>query len=270
MHTLNTVRPNCTRSNGSIDIAMTGGKAPYSYNWQPNVSNTSSARNLSSGAYTVTVVDNNQCYKIINIALPDLSDLTASVSTTRNISCFGASDGIAVTTATGGNGPYSYLWSPSGRNTAVNNNLAAGIHNVTVTDANGCKTIATATIPQPPALTSALKLQHTFCGNDNGKADVEVRGGTGPYQYTWSPGNYTSAAAVNLAPGQHTVVITDKNGCTKNDTAIIFPSSAIQPQITQANVSCAGGLTGSIRANVSGGTTPYSFQWTGPTQTYHR
>ena len=92
---------------------MSGGAPPYSYSWLPNVSNTSTAKNLPSGAYTVTVLDNNLCSKIINIDLPDSTDLDASISIAKDVSCFGGNDGTAIAAATGGNKPYTYSWSPS-------------------------------------------------------------------------------------------------------------------------------------------------------------
>jgi gliding motility-associated-like protein len=268
LHTITTVKPDCAASNGSIDIAMSGGLPPYSYSWFPAVSNTSSAKNIPSGTYVVTVTDNNSCYKIIHIDLPDAGNLAASVSTNKNVSCFGGNDGSAIASANGGNKPYTYSWSPAGGNTASNNILAAGNNTVTVTDANGCKAFATAAIHQPPPLNSGMKLQHTFCGNNNGTASANVYGGTGPYQYTWSPSNYTTASVNNLAPGQHTLIIKDNNGCLKNDTAIIASSSAIRLQLSHKDVLCAGQLTGSAEAIVTGGTAPYDFQWTNNTEIF--
>lgn len=269
LHTIMTVKPDCAASNGSIDIAVSGGLPPYSYIWFPAVSNTSSAKNIPSGAYTITVIDNNGCYKVIHIDLPDAGDLTASILTTKDVSCFSGNDGMAITTATGGSKPYRYSWSPSGANTVINNNLAAGNHTVTVTDANGCKAIATAVIHQPSVLTSVVNLQNTFCGNDNGSVSVELYGGMGPYQYTWSHGNYLSASVSNLAPGQYTLTIKDNLGCTKNDTVIIEPSSAVLLQFLQTNVLCAGEATGGAEAIVTGGTPPYNFQWTNSTQIFN-
>ncbi len=266
LHQLTTVKPDCNANNGSITIAMSGGAPPYSYNWLPGVSTTSSAGNLRSGTYIVTVVDNNLCYKVINIDLQDAGNLVASISTTKDVSCFGGNDGMATATATGGNLPYTYSWAPGGGNTLASNNLAAGNNTITVTDVNGCKAIATAIIQQPSALTSVMKIQNTVCGNDNGIASVKVYGGTEPYQYTWSTGNYTSDSVNNLAPGQHTVLIEDNNGCIRNDIAIIAPSSAIQMQLLHTDVLCAGESTGSAEAIVNGGTAPYSFEWSGSTQ----
>ena len=265
---LSTVKPNCGTNNGSIDIAMHGGLPPYTYSWAPAVSTTASARNVPSGAYIVTVKDNNQCYKTINVALPDLTDLAAAITTVKGVSCFGGNDGIASASVTGGNMPYTYSWLPNNSKAATNNSLPGGDCALTVTDANGCKAIATATMPQPAALNSVMKTQHTFCGQNNGSATVEAYGGSTPYQYTWSTGNNTTAAVSDLPPGLHSVVIHDKNGCIKNDTALILPSSAILLQLTHTNVLCAGGQTGAAEARVNGGTAPYTYRWTSATQIF--
>jgi gliding motility-associated-like protein len=269
LYTLTTVKPGCTASNGSIDITMSGGSPPYSYSWLPGVSNTSSAKNLPSGAYRVAVTDNNLCYKIINIDLPDAGDLSASISSTKDVRCFGGNNGMAIADASRGSKHYVYSWSSPGGNTAVINNLSAGSYTTTVTDANGCKAFATAIIKQPPALTSVMKLKNTFCGYDNGNAVIEAYGGIGPYQYSWSPGNYTNSSVSNLAPGQYTVVIKDNNGCTKNDTALIASSSAVNLELSHTDVLCAGDLTGAAKAIATGGTTPYNFQWANDTQIFN-
>jgi hypothetical protein len=147
--------------------------------------------------------------------------------------------------------------------------LAAGNQTVIVTDANGCKAIATTIIHQPPALTSTIKRQNTFCGDDNGNASVVVNGGTGPYQYTWSPVNSTNPSVGNLAPGQYTVTITDNKGCIKTDSTDIAPSSQIQLELSHTNVLCPGEKTGTAKASITGGTPPYNFQWTKDTEIFH-
>lgn len=269
LNQVTSVKPDCSANNGRIAVAMSGGAPPYSYNWSPAVSNTASAANLRSGTYVVTVVDNNLCYKVINIDLQDAGTLTASILTTKDVSCFGGNDGMATATANGGSPPYSYAWSPMGGSLIAATNLTAGNNTIIVTDANGCKALATAIIQQPSTLMSVMKIQNTFCGNNNGIASVKVYGGTGPYQYTWSTGNYTSDSINNLAPGQHTVRIEDKNGCIKNDIAFIASSSAIQVQLLHTDVLCAGDSTGSAEAIVMGGTAPYRFEWSGSTQVWN-
>lgn len=269
LYTVKMAKPMCTATNGSIDIAMSGGAAPYSFTWLPNVSATSSAKNLASGTYSITVVDGNQCYKTIHVDLPDSGNLDVTVSNLNDVSCFAGNNGAAIATATGGNRPYSYAWSSAGGNMATNSNLAAGNHTVIVTDANGCKAIGSTTIRQPPALSSSIKRQNTFCGDDNGNASVVVNGGTGPYQYTWSPVSSANSSVSNLAPGQYTVTIKDKNGCIKTDSTNILSSSPIQLELSHTDVLCPGEKTGTAKAVVTGGTPPYNFQWTNSTEIFY-
>jgi len=270
LYTVKMVKPRCTANNGSIDITMSGGSEPYSYTWSPNVSTTSSAKNLASGAYTIIVVDKNLCYKTLHVDLPDSGNLDVTISNINGVKCYGGNNGTAMATATGGNAPYSYAWSASGGNMATNSNLAAGNQTVIVTDANGCKAIASTTIQQPAALSSTIKRQNTFCGDNNGNASVVVNGGTGPYQYTWSPVNSANSSVSNLAPGQYTVMIKDNNGCIKTDTTNIAPSSPIQLELSHTDVSCPGEKTGTATALVTGGTPPYNFQWTNNTEIFNQ
>ena len=265
---LNTVKPNCTVNNGSIDITASGGASPYKYVWSPNVSNTSFARNLASGIYTVTITDNNTCSKILNIQLQDSGNLKAAISRYKDVNCFGGKDGMATVSATGGNIPYMYSWT-SGGTAATENNLTTGSYTATVTDGKGCKALAFATINQPDVLSSEMKIQNTSCGDDNGSATVEVNGGIAPYQLKWNPLNNSKAFANNLAPGKYIVEIKDQNGCVKNDSALIASSTAINLQLSHKDILCAGDSTGAAEASISGGTPPYNFQWRRSTQIFN-
>lgn len=60
----------------------------------------------------------------------------------EGVSCHGAKDGGITAVASGGTGPYTYLWS-NGATTAQITGIGAGTYNVTATSALGCTAIAT-------------------------------------------------------------------------------------------------------------------------------
>ena len=267
-HTITTVKPTCNKTDGSININLSGATPPYSYTWLPNVSNTNTADNLAAGNYTITAKDNNGCSYIINADLTDASGLQATILTSKDVSCFGANDGAATVTASGGTAPYVYAWSPTGGNIDTAKNLVAGNYTATVTDAQGCKVIASTTINQPAVLTTSVTQQNTACGNNDGAATVTVEGGITPYQITWNPGHLTTASINNLEAAKYIVTIKDNNGCIKNDSAIIAASSAVELQISQTDVLCFGEQNATATANITGGIAPYNINWTNGTQTY--
>src|SRR6185436_12728708 len=130
-----------------------------------------------------------------------------------DVLCNGGNTGSAMVTAGGGIAPYSYTWT-SGGNSATENNLAAGNYSVTVTDANGCTSLATVTIAEPTLLTSSTVPVDVLCnGGNSGSATVTAGGGIAPYSYSWTSGG-TADTENNLAAGNYSVTVTDANGCT--------------------------------------------------------
>jgi hypothetical protein len=98
-----------------------------------------------------------------------------------------------------------------------------------------------------------------------GVASATASGTSGPYTYTWMPGNIVSQTASNLCPGTYTVLIDDNVSCspTYSTTVNIGGSLSSMTLSTITNsVSCNGGTNGSATVNVTGGATPYSYTWT--------
>lgn len=249
-------------NNGAVNITITGGTAPYSYNWSGGVT-TQNRTNLAAGAYTVTVTDANSCSATAaaTITQPNAS-LTATVASVTNISCFGANNGAIALSVTGGTTAYSYNWG-GGVITQNRTNLAAGAYTVTVTDANACTATTTATITQPAAaLSVAASATNITCnGTNNGAINVAVTGGTTPYSFNWG-GGITTQNRTNLVAGAYTVTVTDANLCSAlSSITITQPVAALSATVTTTAVSCFGGNSGSIDVSVSGGTTPYNYNW---------
>lgn len=149
--------------------------------------------------------------KRYNINASACLNLSVSINTSSP-SCFGSSNGQAVAFVTGGTAPFSYTWSPAGANLPNRTGLAAGNVSVTVFDNVGCSALATASVTNPPLLTSSIAATNPICfaGND-GVLNLTPAGGTAPYTFVWSFGA-TSEDLSALASGTYTVTITDFNG----------------------------------------------------------
>ena len=256
--------------NGSATVDATGGTTPYSYSWTGSASTTSTATDLTAGDYTVTVTDNNGCQQVAATTLTEPAALTATASVNSNVTCNGAADGVASVTASGGTAPYTYSWSGSAGTTETVTNLAPGSYTVTVTDANSCTATSDITITEPATLTAniAAPSNVTCFGSNNGEAVVTAVGGTTPYTYSWSGGAGTTATASALTAGNYTVTVTDNNGCTQTaNTTITQPDGLVANISSTTDVSCNSLGDGAAEVTVSGGTTPYSYSWTGSTST---
>jgi hypothetical protein len=126
-------------NNGSGQITMHTGTAPYSYSWS-NGATASAVINLAAGSYSVTVTDANHC--TTSSAITVTQPTQVQFATSSNSANENHENGSAgVTSVTGGAAPYDYSWS-TGATTQSINNLAGGNYTVTVTDANGCSETA--------------------------------------------------------------------------------------------------------------------------------
>ncbi len=217
-------------SNGTATATATGGVAPYTYAWPVSAASqtTATAGNLAAGTYVVTVTDALTCTGTASVTITQpATALTASISASTNVLCFGGTTGSATVTPAGGTPGYTYLWpvSAASQTTAIAANLAAGTYVVTVSDTKGCTATASATITQPAAALAASISTKTdvFCfGGTTGSATVAAVGGTPAYTYAWpmSAGSQTTAMATNLAAGIYVVTVSDANACTATATAI--------------------------------------------------
>ncbi len=87
-----------------------------------------------------------------DIFVADIFQFSSGISSSVNVSCFGANDGSAISFATGGHLPYSYSWnSTPTQTTSAASNLVAGTYNVTITEGYGCAQVSSVTLTEPPA-----------------------------------------------------------------------------------------------------------------------
>ncbi len=255
-------------TNGSITVTTTGGTGSYNYSWLPSGGTAATASNLPAGSYTVNITDAHGCPGSASTTITQPASISSSLATT-NASCNGSTNGSVIVTPAGGTGPYNYSWSPTGGTAATASNLSAGSYTVNITDAHGCQSSKIAAVNQPVILASSLAIANTTCnGGNNGSVTVAPTGGTGPYNYSWSPTGGTAATASNLSAGSYTVNITDAHGCASSNAAMVGQPATISISDSAIPPSCFGTSNGSIIAMVTGGTVPYSYSWaTTPAQT---
>ncbi len=250
-----TTDTSCGTNDGSVAGTAMGGVAPYTYLW--NTGDTLAViSGLAADTYTLTVTDANGCTSTCE-AIVNTSDAPTCNAVSTDTTC-GESDGAVSGSASGGVEPYTFEWS-NGETTGTITGLVADSYTLTVTDANGCTSTCEAIVNASDAPTCTLVATDTNCGDDGSVAGT-VMGGEAPYLYLWNTGDTLSVMS-GLIPDTYILTVTDANGCTSTCEAIVDDASGL-PTCTVAviDTSC-GENNGSVTANASGGTPPYSYVW---------
>lgn len=249
----------CPGGVGTATVSTVGGLAPLTYLWQPSNQTGPVATGLNSGSHTVTVTDAQGCpsTQIISVQEP----LALNVTTTANGTSCGMNNGSVTATTSGGTGAYTYNWQPSGGNGASASNLPSGVYTITVTDANGCTTTATANVQVVNGPTVVVQpLAPINCNGGTGSAVATLTGGTPGFTYNWSNGS-TGNVASGLTSGTYTITITDSKGCSATNTVNIPEPAPLVLPITTSSLTCYGNASGSATVTPTGGVAPYTYLW---------
>ncbi len=253
---------------GEATASGVGGTGLISYDWGVgNGTSPNAAANtgLCQGNYTVTVTDANTCTATAPVTISEPSPITLLLSST-NSHC-NQNDGTASVVPSGGTSPYTYLWSGGTQPTNANNTGLSAVgspYTVQVTDDNGCMAVGNVTINNEPGATVSISnsTDITCFGYNDGTATVSIGGGAPPFTIEWGTTPVQSTAtAVNLGPGTHTVTVTDMFGCTYQANATINEPSAFTVNAAAPVIDCFGTCTGTALATPTGGTSPYTYLW---------
>ena len=269
--------PNLCNKNyaADIDLTATGGFGSLTYSWS-NGTTTQNQNAIQAGLYQVTVSDSRSCSAdIANISVSEPQhEFKAFISNSTDISCFGFQDGSVTAVAFDGTAPYLFEWSngkieSNNLDTNIINNLIAGSYAVTITDANNCvDSVISRTLTEPDALDLSIQKQDVSCFDFNdGSISATASGGVGNYTYNWS-NSKTTANIDSLSIGYYTLELKDANACTYlSDSIEIIQPQAISLIVDSVqNVDCKGFADGAIATTVSGGTSPYTYDWTNNNQ----
>lgn len=175
---------------------------------------------------------------------------------------------------TSGNGPFSIFWNKEGFDGLRQlDNLAAGVYEAEVVDANGCQAVAKITLEQSPDPLLSCRVVNAEAGsaNNEGRVVLVFAEGAAPYSLSWTgpvPGALTLPVADSLIleklpAGQYSVFLEDGNGCQVGCDFEILSSDnhrcTLEAQLTVRNATCT--RKGGIDLTLSGGTLPLSFDW---------
>ncbi|MCO6491520.1 MAG: T9SS type A sorting domain-containing protein [Phaeodactylibacter sp.] len=242
---------------GTAAVNPSGGTPPYAVAWSNGQTGLSIAV-LDRGAYGYTITDSNGCTREGGLSVLGPGPIIPQIDI-RHISCFGNGDGSAALSPFGGTPPYSYQWS-TGATTPSISGLQNNVYSFTITDAGGCIRPGDFSIITPWPIIPNLTVGNSGCFG-GGSAALDPVEGTPPFTFLWSTGE-TSDSISGLTPGSYGYTITDSNGCTDSGSFDVEDQSAlVSCRVEILNAPTAGNNSGRLQAAASGGTPPYSFEW---------
>jgi gliding motility-associated-like protein len=235
------VNVTCFRqSDGSIGITTVGGAAPFTFNWSPAVSSSSTASGLTAGYYAITITDSNGCrlFLLDTITQPALLQIPNTIVAP---SC-GISNGSITFNTLGGTSPYTYAWTPAVSTTNSASSLAGGTYIVSVQDAHGCHASDTILLASSNAIHILESHTQDTCHMNRGHAQLNISGGSTPYNILWMPGSLTTDTAFHLEGGvNYHVLVSDPNHCADSVDIFIADFGSIDLNIGNDTIICDGG-----------------------------
>ena len=286
---------NVNTCDGEVGVNVSGGVAPYSYQWLNVNSNAQVLDSVCTGDYKVEVKDANNCKREFMIFVGVQIDTTGTTAGTVD-PCANANlngiiqtqftsdsttcDGIIKAQGTGGNAPYTYLWNTNSTNFELDS-ICVGDYQVTITDDNGCSRQLHAfvgfegTTEVDPCANNNLQgdihtMPVTNAANCNGSIQVYASGGQSPFTFSWNNGA-TTPTLHNVCNGNYEVTITDNKGCTTSVSgtvvsdlnAVVDPclNAFLNVNLTSTKASSIDVCDAEITSSITGGSAPYTYLW---------
>ncbi len=246
-------------SDGEVLIQATG-NGPFMYEINGLANSNGAFFNVPNGKNDYSVTDATGCTLSGDFEMggPSPFDINAGFQLSDPCNVQSAIRGTV--NVQGGNPPYQYQWS-SGSTDKNAPNLTPGLWFVTISDDNGCDTIAELAIPQLEILAYQISSEPPLCrGDQDGKAAVEILSGSGPFTYLWEDGT-SEDFHNNLTAGTYVVTVTDALGCSDSQLFTVDQGPTIDLMINTTDASCLGQEDGTATVTANGGMSPYSFIW---------
>ncbi|MEM9929065.1 MAG: T9SS type A sorting domain-containing protein, partial [Bacteroidota bacterium] len=263
----------CTDGSGQISVTVEQGQPPYTYAWDHDANlDANVATNLLAGDYFLVVTDANGCtvegnFSVAFFAAPSLSLVPS------NPDCGLPNTGSILPEITGGTAPFTYSWSDMSAGTTLDG-IPAGDYSLTITDANGCMAMATATIEdRPNPEITVEEVQDIPCAEVLGTASFLVINVTEATTYDFSDDNamvtetdlgngQARITVTNIGAGIFTFSVETDQGCTDSENVEVVALPAFQLVVVdQSPTSCEDTADGSAEVGIIGSDADFTFSW---------
>lgn len=273
------IPPSCLENNGELTLNITGGTGPYYYsantgNVKITYMQSFTLTGISAGYYEFLVTDATLCTLQVATTLSSEGGINSVTTTVTNSNC-GSDNGSVLITVDGGQSPYVYtLIYPDSTNLSVTNdltsyeftNLYSGTYTVFVQDATGCSYQEEISVIAESKFDILTQVTGTSCNLPNGVISIQCSSGfTLPLDYSLDgvqniiDTTLSAVTFVDVTSGQHTVTVTDADGCQRSKQIVVLGSVGLN--YTLYTTSCGSGNNGSITTFISSGTPPFTFDW---------
>ncbi len=265
---LDITQPTCASDLGYASFNPEGGTSPYTYDWSHDATFTSSwADNLASGDYTVTISDESGCMSICMFSINNGADISIEQINNTAATCGASNASITIEATPKDANPNSLLSYSidnglSFQSSNMFANVAAGSYTIVVQDMDGCSATEMVLISNEDG--PILQMNST-CNGTNIDIDLEITGGTMPYQIEWSGPNgatYSSEDLMDVPVGAYMITVKDANNCQATEFII-------QDNCCETSNFCNMIVTqpvcftdpGSISLSPLGGAAPFDYSW---------
>ena len=278
-----TVSPSCFAADGSVNIIITGGTAPFFYSGTNGTTLISYATNLTFTGFTpgtaiFTVTDSALCSVTGSTYLQANAGFSVLSIGTQNSTC--SASGGTITVNVVGNGPFQYtLIKPDSSTESFTTNLTtqnyndldSGTYTVVISNTNGCVYSQDVTLYTIDKFSLTTSLTGTTCGQNNGSCYLEVGTGyTGVLDMILTKNNIPviqyidvpqSAVTFNgLSSGSYTLQVRDADNCSVYQSFSISASTSLDFGMTATDCG-ESNSGGTISVSVFSGNPPFTYQW---------
>lgn len=258
-----------------LGVSASGGAGGYAYQW---FRNGTAINGATSPTYTAAEVGKYTCRATDKLGTKGTSKAVNVVSTLSftklpdDVYIAEGGSGEMSVEISGGLAPYTYQWYKDGAavgnsNSATYTVTSAGKYNCKVTDSLGQEITGrygTVYIAEDLVLTTDLSDKEIMPASGV-VLRVAAKGGHGTYSYQWYKDGAAVSGATNqscgiTAAGSYYCIVKDNSGqSVKSRTCQVIAKLAVTSQPQSKTV--ANGKTAALSVSVSGGKTPYTYQW---------